>query len=113
MLRVSASNDLCVCVRSFCSSRRIVPLCVFVCVFLHAVITKHKQHSASLLLPLAVSKTECVCRPEWRRSPAANYSSRKTKGRSNGNVSASGANESETLQRKETRQMNEGRRLGF
>ncbi|GLD70109.1 sodium channel protein type 2 subunit alpha-like protein [Lates japonicus] len=93
---------------------------VLMCAFVGAAVpedrpaaAEHKQHSASLLLPLAVSKTECVCRPEWRRSPAANYSSRKTKGRLNGNVSARGANESETLRRKETPQMNEGRRFGF
>lgn len=65
------------------------------CVFLHAVITKHKKQHASLLLPLAVRKTECVCRPEWRRSPAANYSSGGKKGRSNGESSASSANEPE------------------
>lgn len=65
------------------------------CVFLHAVITKHKKQRASLLLPLAVRKTECVCRPEWRRSPAANYSSGGKKGRSNGERSARSANELE------------------
>lgn len=64
----------------------------YMCVFLHAVITKHKKQRASLLLPLAVRKTECVCRPEWRRSPAANYSSGGKKGRES---SASSANEPE------------------
>lgn len=67
----------------------------YMCVFLHAVITKHKKQRASLLLPLAVRKTECVCRPEWRRSPAANYSSGGKKGQSNGESSASSANEPE------------------
>lgn len=37
-----------------------VSMCVCVYVLLHAVITKHKQQRASLLLPLAVRKTECV-----------------------------------------------------
>lgn len=87
-------------------------VCVCECVFLHAVITKHKQQHASPLLPLAVTKTECVCRPEWRRSPAANYSSHRKKGRADGKTSASCANESE-LQRKGTLLMNEGQRLLF